>query len=104
MKLQNQAFGKPILANKYFWDFDVDQIDWQASYKTIIARIVERGGENEWNELVRFYGRETIVNTLKMEINFLPDFAITAASQYFQIDKEDMLCYIRKQSNPPTWI
>jgi len=33
---------KPEFAAKWFWDFDYKKIDWQASCKTIIARIIER--------------------------------------------------------------
>jgi hypothetical protein len=95
---------KPALERKWFWDFDYDKMDWQASYKTIIARIIERGGEKEWMELTRFYGRDRIINALKNEIPFLPDYAIKDASAYFSIPKEQMLCYTRKQSRPGHWI
>lgn len=95
---------KPSFEPKWFWDFDYDKIDWQASYKTVIARMIERGGEKEWQELIRFYGRDFVINTLKNEIPFLPDYAIQEASLYFSIPKEQMLCYIRKQSNQGRWI
>jgi hypothetical protein len=95
---------KPVLAAKWFWDFEYNEIDWLASYKTIIARIVERGSEKEWIEIIRFYGRDKVLNTLKYEIPFLPDFAIDEVSKYFEIDKEKMLCYTRKQSKPGHWI
>lgn len=95
---------KPRFEPKWFWDFDYDKIDWQASYKTIIARIIERGGETEWQELIRFYGREQVINALKNEISYLPDYAIQEASHYFSIPKEQMLCYTRKRSNQGRWI
>ena len=89
---------------KWFWDFDYNKIDWQASYKTVIARILERGGEKEWQELTRFYGQNRIINALKNEITFLPDYAINEASHYFSIPKAQMLCYIKKQSKAGHWI
>lgn len=95
--------GKPSLEPKWFWDMDYDRIDWQASYKSVLARIIERGGPEHWEELIRFYGRETVVKALKYEIVFLPD-AIEKVSSYFRIEKEEMLCYMRKRSKPGHWI
>jgi hypothetical protein len=46
-------------------DMDYARIDWQGSYKTIIARMIERGKEKEWDELVRFYGRDKVRHALK---------------------------------------
>ena len=96
--------GKPAFGPKWFWDMDYDRIDWQASYKSIIARIVERGGPEHWEELIHFYGREKVLNALKSEIVFLPDYAIEKVSKYFRIEKEEMICYIRKQSRPTHWL
>jgi hypothetical protein len=95
---------KPAFAPKWFWDFDYNQIDWQGSYKTIIARIIERGNEKEWIELIRFYGAEKVLHALKKEITYLPDHSLEEASKYFSIPKKEMLCYVRRQSRPVHWI
>ena len=89
---------KPALGHKWFWDMDYERIDWQASYKSIIARIVERGGPEHWEELIRFYGSEKVLKALKSEIVFLPDYAIEKVSAHFGIEKVEMLCYMRKRS------
>jgi hypothetical protein len=96
--------NKPALAPKWFWDFDYNKIDWLASYKTIIARIVDRGSEKEWMEIIRFYGKDKVLNTLQYEITFLPDYAIDEVSKFFEIAKEEMLCYTNKQSKQRHWI
>jgi hypothetical protein len=95
---------KPDFAPKWFWDFDYSRIDWELSYKTVIARIIERGNEKEWAELIGFYGKDAVLNALKNEIVYLPEYAIDEASKYFLIPKEDMLCYIRRQLRPEYWI
>jgi hypothetical protein len=96
--------AKPALGPKWFWDMDYDRIDWQASYKSVVARVIERGDPEHWEELIRFYGRETVLKALKNEIVFLPDYAIEKVSSYFRIEKEEMLCYMRKRSKPGHWI
>jgi chromosomal replication initiation ATPase DnaA len=45
-----------------------------------------------------------IVTALKEEIKFLPDYIIEEVSSYFNIRKEEMACYIRKQSRKGQWI
>jgi hypothetical protein len=37
---------------------DYERIDWQASYKSIIARIIEQGKPEHWEELINFYAFE----------------------------------------------
>jgi hypothetical protein len=98
------TYPRPNLEPKWFWDLDYEKIDWQASYKMVIARIIERGGSQQLEELVRFYGEDKIINALKNEIAFLPDFAIEAACRYFPVTKQEMLCYKRKQSRPAHWL
>jgi hypothetical protein len=100
----NNLKQKPDFSPKWFWDFDYNKIDWQVSYKTVIGRIIERGNEKEWTGLIRFYGKDTVLNALKNEIVYLPEYAIDEASKYFLIPKEDMLCYTRRQSRPAHWI
>lgn len=87
-----------------FWEFGYEQIDWKAGYLTIIARVLERGSKEEWEEMIRFYGRDRVVNVLKYEIKFLADYAIENICVYFSIPKENLLCYTRKQSRRGHWI
>lgn len=95
---------RPNVDLRFFWDFEVSKIDWSKSYKTVIARIVERGSPSEWEELIRFYGKEKVINALKNEIVFLPNYAIEEVCNYFNFKKEDMMCYWRKLSRPEHWI
>jgi hypothetical protein len=95
---------KPDLPPMFFWDFKYDRIDWAGSPGTIIQRILERGMPEHWQELKRFYGLETITTALKELITYLPDECIDEASLYFNIKKEEMLCYKRKQSQPKLWL
>ena len=56
-----------------FWDTNYNKIDWIKNRKAIIKRIFERGNENEINEIIKFYGKETIKKELRnTHNNFLP--------------------------------
>ncbi|HTJ14741.1 MAG TPA: hypothetical protein VL547_22035 [Dinghuibacter sp.] len=95
---------RPNLARRLFWDFDYESIDWQEAIVTVVQRVMERGNEDEWQELFRFYGRDKVVDTLKYDSNFLPDYAIEKVCRYFGLKPEDLRCYWRKKSRPGYWI
>ncbi|WP_428400431.1 DUF6922 domain-containing protein [Niabella insulamsoli] len=94
---------KPDFLPKFFWEYNYDQINWQESAVLIIQRILERGFAEEWKELVRFYGQVTVINALKNDIIYLPDMCIDEVSLFFNLNKEDMLCYKHKLSLKIPW-
>ena len=47
-----------------FWDTTLDKIDFTAHSRYVINRVFERGTEEEIKEIIRFYGIETIINTI----------------------------------------
>jgi hypothetical protein len=96
--------NKPDLPRQLFWDWDFEKIDWEKSYLSIIARVLERGDKDERNELIRYYGEPKVVKALKSEIKYLPDFVIEDVCSYFKLKKEELACYARKQSRQGHWI
>lgn len=95
----------PRLHPKFFWDTDVEKLDWQKAYLSVIARIVERGGQDQIDEIVRFYGRDTVITAVRDEIYFLPDYAIEDALKFFpELKKKEMYCYLNRKGKPYHWI
>lgn len=95
----------PNLHPKFFWDFRFDSIDWDGGYKMVIARIVERGGQDQIDEIVRFYGRDKVIKAVREEISFLPNYAIEDALKFFsELKKEEMHCYLNRKDKPYHWI
>ncbi len=104
MRKDVQHNDRPNVDTRYFWDFDYENMDFRKAYKTIIERVIERGTKEDWEELIKFYGREKLMHALKKEIVFLADYAIEDVCNYFLIKKEEMKCYIRKQSRRTHWL
>lgn len=104
METPVHSVDRPNVDPRWFWDFDFDKINWQKSYKTVIARILERGDKTEWEELIQFYGTLKVLTAIQKEIVFLPDYTIDEVCDYFGFKKETLLCYTRKQSRPGRWI
>lgn len=73
----------------FFWDFDIPAMNFKKDYKTIIARIVERGGQEEIDEIIRFYSCEKVIRAIRDEIYFLPNYAFDRALIFFSELKKD---------------
>src|SRR5690606_36926481 len=60
-----------------FWDTSFDKIDWDKNKRPIIIRVLERGNSDEINEIISFYGKETISEIIKsVEKSRLSSFQI----------------------------
>ncbi|WP_341837355.1 hypothetical protein WJU16_05675 [Chitinophaga pollutisoli] len=105
MKKTVKDIRKPTLHPKFFWDTDIEKLDWQKAYLTVIARIVERGGQDEIDEIIRFYGYKKVITAVRDKIHFLPDYAIEDALKFFpELKKEEMYCYLNRKDKPYHWI
>ena len=87
IQMQRSAKATPDLTKIrkiLFWDTEFDKIDWIRNRRAIIKRIFERGNRVEIDEIVKFYGQESIKEELK-EIggSFLPSFK-EKINQYFE--------------------
>lgn len=93
----------PQLHRRLFWDWQYDQIDWQGSYASVIARVVERGSREEIEELIRFYGKEKVDFALRKEIVYLPDYVVKKVTEYFGMRENELACYERKLLRRGHW-
>ncbi|MDW9380150.1 DUF6922 domain-containing protein [Chryseobacterium sp. JV558] len=95
----------PKIHPKFFWDTNFRKLDWEKAYIPIISRIIERGGQNEIDQIIEYYGREKVVNTIRGEIHFLPNYAISRAVEFFpEMKKEEMYCYLNRKDKTYHWI
>lgn len=89
---------RPALPKVLFWDFRYYKIDWRGDYKTVIGRVLERGDNEEWHEMIRFYGQEKVLHTLKAELTYLPNYIIPKVCDHFHLQPEELRC-----SRRPAW-
>lgn len=67
-KRKLSQLNRPDLAKfrpTLFWDTTLDKIDFTVHSRYVINRVFERGIEDEIKEIIRFYGTETIMNTIE---------------------------------------
>lgn len=81
------------------WDVNPATIDPQAMYRTIIERVIQRGSVDDWAAMLRYYGRDVVQQVVETE-PYMSDAAIAAVCEVFGLQKEDLLCWQRKQLMP----
>jgi hypothetical protein len=95
--------GKPDLPKWLFWDTRYETLDWMAAYRGVIERVLDRGEDEDWEALIRYYGRDRVLKTLTQDEIYLMDHSIERACAYFKLKPEELRCYIRKQSRGGHW-
>ena len=84
------------------WDLDLSKIDPDKNRNLIIERILSLGNLQELKFLTSYYDRETIRQTLK-NTGYLDPETFEFVTSYFGIQKEEMKCFIKKQSALQHW-
>lgn len=54
-----------ILRKTLFWDTSIDKIDWQKHKNAVIKRVFVNGNQTEKDEIIRFYGKDSIALALQ---------------------------------------
>jgi hypothetical protein len=91
---------KPNLDRWMFWEFRYDEMDWEASYYTVIDRVAERGTTADYEEMIRFYGREKVIHNLRNEVAYMHEYVIEKVCAYFGFRQEELLCFWRRYTRP----
>lgn len=53
----------PNIRRHLLWEYDWENLDFSKLATVVIERVIERGLPAEWQEIVDFYGLETILLT-----------------------------------------
>jgi hypothetical protein len=95
---------KPDLPRRLFWEMRYDELRWRVCHRFVIERVLDWGNDEERDELIRYYGRSLVRNTLKKKSIYLMDHTLQRACDYFKVKPEETLCYTRKRSRPGHWL
>lgn len=55
----------PNISDTLLWEYDLKTFHWDKSYKIVIERVLERGNLKEWREILKFYTKEQILETIE---------------------------------------
>jgi len=105
MKSKSGAYvDKPDLSPILFWEYRYETIDWQEHIEMVIERVLDYGKDSEVEELIRFYGFETVKAYLKEGKMYLMEHSLERACRMFGVKKEETVCWKRKAERGFGWI
>ena len=84
------------------WEFDLEKFDWQHMRNEVVQRVLERGRMDDFYAILNLYGMEGVKAALR-EIPYMNDKDMNFACVAFDLRKEELKCYTRKQSMPLHW-
>ena len=87
---------KLILPKHLFWDVVYEDIDFDKKKNFVIVRVFERGDFPEITKVRRYYGDEAILKSITTA-KFIEEETFNFLSLYYDIPKENFLCYRNKQ-------
>lgn len=88
--------------NEIFWDIDLQTLNPETNKSIIIERILSLGTLDELQFLFSYYSMDTIRQTAK-KIGYLDPKTFDFVISFLNIAKEEMKCYIKKQSAAQHW-
>ena len=80
------------------WEYDMSTFDWQRSKALVAQRVVELGWPEDFYGAFDLYGGFEGFREVIRSIPHLSDIDINFVCHYFNLQKEELLCYTRKQS------
>lgn len=87
----------PTVSKWLLWDYDYDNIDWQDMRLGVVERVLELGNTNDFYAIFRLYGGIDGVRETLKEVRHLSVPAMDIACVLFDLKKEELGCYVRKQ-------
>ena len=100
--MKNDKKIHELLSKHLFWDVDISDIDEQKHKKFIVKKVLQYGNFDDWKIIVKFYGKETIIQVSKT-IRDLDAKTLSFLSTYSDLPKTEFRCYTTKQSNQKHW-
>jgi hypothetical protein len=85
-----------------FRDVDETKLNYEKHAGQIIPRVFMRGKIEDMREVLKYYGREKVKQTL-LQTRYLDKLTLSFVAGIFSLNKEDFRCYKLSQSIPQLW-
>ena len=96
---KKQIEHQPKVRHSLLWEYDLTGFDWQYMRALVVERVIERGWDEDYYALFALYeGIEGVRKIIRDEVLLLSDKDIAFVCAAFNLKKEELKCYIRKQS------
>jgi hypothetical protein len=85
----------PVFSERCFWEQDYTKLDFDKGKRYIITRVISYGSQNDYIELFRYYGWNTVKEEV-VHINYLNKKILNFLSVIFEINKKDFREYDKR--------
>lgn len=92
----------PKLSRSLFWDTNPDTVNFDKSARYVIEKVVTRGQFEDWQEIKRYYGLETIKQQVVRSRDLDPR-TLNFLSNLLDIPKEKFRYHKLMQLYPDTY-
>ena len=103
-----------VIINKYkrgyhslnpalLWEYDLSTFNWQASRTLVVQRVVELGRPEDFYAAFDMYGGVEGFREILKDVPYLSPIDLNFVSFTFNLKKEELRCYKRRQSSPQHW-
>lgn len=86
------------ISKSLLWEYDLTNFPWHEMRTVVMQRVIERGWINDFYAAIKIYGGISRVKNIIKEIPSLSVKDMTFVCSIFELKKEDLKCYTRKQS------
>jgi hypothetical protein len=84
------------------WEYEIEKINWQQMRNVIVQRVIERGRMDDFYAILNMYELEGVKEAIK-QIPFLNNKDLTFVCSVFNIKKEELKCYTKRQLKNQHW-
>lgn len=85
------------------WEYDMTRFDWQSSKTLVVQRVVEMGEPEDFYAAFDLYGGIEGFREAIKYVPYLNALDMHFVCTVFNLKKEELRCYKKKQSNPGHW-
>ncbi len=94
--------NRPNLSPTAFWDVDMQTLDYEASARFVIEKVMNYGLWADILEILRYYGHERVKAEV-VQAGYLKKKTLSFCCAIFDLTPDQFRYYTRRQSNPLPW-
>jgi hypothetical protein len=90
------------LRKELFWDTDFNDLYAGKHRRIIIERVLTLGNLDEFQFILNTYDHQTLVSVIQ-QLGYMDPKTLSFVVSFFNINKKELNCYIKKQSATIPW-
>lgn len=90
------------IRKELFWDTDINNLNVIKHKRIIIERVLTLGNLEEFVYILNTFDTKILVNEIQ-KLGYLDPKTLSFVTSFFNINKEKLRCYTKKQSTISYW-